>query len=101
MTGARVSGDHRIGGVVRAESSEQELPAEHGQLLVHREHLRLSVQVVLGRHENGPRGHPQGRVLDGLKSADGGVAGVGVPNGGGIGEEWFDYGSVCYQEGLP
>ena len=49
-TGTRVGGDHRIGGVARAESSQQELLAEHSELAVHREHLRLAVQVVLGGH---------------------------------------------------
>ena len=29
-TGTRVGGDHRVGGVARAESSQQELLAEHG-----------------------------------------------------------------------
>ena len=55
-TGTRIGGDHRIGGVARAESSQQELLAEHGQLATHQEHLCLAVQVVLGGHHHGSSG---------------------------------------------
>ena len=80
VTGTVVGRDHRIGGVVVAECSQQELAAEHGQLAVHGQQPRLPMQVILGRHEDRPRGDAESRDLDSLEGADGGYVGIGVPN---------------------
>ena len=90
VTGAGVGRDNRIGGVVAAECSQQELAAEHGQLAVHGQQPRLLMQVILGRHEDKPGDDAEGRILDSLEGADVGYGGIGVPNWGSVRDEGLD-----------
>ena len=81
---ARVCRGHLVGGVAREEGSEEKLPAEQGELVLDRQHLRLVVEMVHRRHEDGPRSDSEGGTLDGLEGIERAGAGIREPNGGGI-----------------
>ena len=87
-------GDHRVGGVAWEEGSEEELPAEQGEFVLNRQEFRLVVEVVLGRHEDGPGGDSEGGVLYGLEGLDCAGTGIGEPNGGGIADEGLNAGCL-------
>ena len=94
-------GDHRVGGVAWEEGSEEVLPAEQGEFMLNRQEFRLVVEVVLGRHEDGPGGDSEGGVLHCLEGLEGTGTGVGEPDWGGIGNEGLDEGFVGDQQGFP
>ena len=68
-----------------AEGTRQVLRAQKSQVVIHREHLSLSMEVS----QRGPfvaaSGDPEGGALDRLELLTGGLRGVGEP----------DWGSVC------
>ena len=75
--GTRGCGDHRVGGVAWEEGPQEELPSEHRELALHRQQLRLVVEVFLRGHQDGPGGDPEGRVLNGLEGLESTGTGVG------------------------
>ena len=47
-TGTRVGRYYFMGWVIGTEGSQEKLPAEQGEFLLHRQQLGLPVEVVLG-----------------------------------------------------
>ena len=63
-------GDGRVRGMVRSESAEEELGAEHGQMGMNREYRGFLMEMVGGSHLEGASGYAKGWVLNGLQGGD-------------------------------
>ena len=67
---------------------------------VDREDVGLCVKMPNTGHLHAAGRNTEGSVLEGLEFLDGGVGGVGEPNGGRVSEKGPNEGFICNDEGF-